>query len=55
VLAAIRDIQPGEEIAYDYALTEAGSHFTIAQCRCGTALCRGKITGDDWKLPQLQV
>jgi hypothetical protein len=23
-------------------------------CHCGSARCRGKVSGEDWKLPELQ-
>jgi hypothetical protein len=52
-MIAMRDIKKGEEICYDYALTEAHEHFQI-NCLCGRALCRKNVTGNDWKLPQLQ-
>ncbi|ELR24098.1 SET family protein [Acanthamoeba castellanii str. Neff] len=52
-LVALRDIKKGEEIAYDYALTECHEAFRL-NCRCGTSKCRGTVTGDDWKLPELQ-
>jgi hypothetical protein len=35
-LVALRDIKKGEEIAYDYALTECHSEFKL-NCRCGTS------------------
>jgi SET domain-containing protein len=35
-LVAMRDIKKGEEIAYDYALTECHEAFRL-NCRCGTA------------------
>lgn len=35
-LVAMRDIKQGEEIAYDYALTECHPEFRL-NCRCGTA------------------
>jgi SET domain-containing protein len=55
LLVAKRDIKKGEEICYDYALTESDPDWILApQCLCGKALCRGKVTGNDWKLPQLQ-
>jgi SET domain-containing protein len=33
---ALRDIKKGEEIAYDYALTECHEAFRL-NCRCGTS------------------
>jgi hypothetical protein len=51
---AFRDIQAGEEITTDYAYCEASPSYLLEPCRCGTALCRGRVTGNDWKLPELQ-
>lgn len=54
-VSARRDIQPGEEITADYALWVAYPNYvTIPRCRCGTRLCRGTITGDDWQWKDLQ-
>jgi hypothetical protein len=55
LLVAMRDIKKGEEIYYDYALTENHPDFAFPKCLCGKANCRGRITGNDWKLPELQV
>ncbi len=54
VLVAGRDISVGEELVYDYATTD-GSDYDEFECACGTASCRGKITGHDWMLPELQI
>ncbi len=57
VLVAMKDIQPGEEITYDYAMTDANRHHvtcTEMECFCGTDTCRHVITGDDWKNEDLQ-
>jgi SET domain-containing protein len=51
---AWRDIRAGEEITTDYAYGEAGPNYLLEPCRCGTALCRGRLTGNDWRLPELQ-
>lgn len=44
---AIRDIEPGEELAYDYAYVLNERHSPAAKrrypCRCGAANCRGTI------------
>jgi len=53
LLVALKDIKSGEEIAYDYALTESDPEFLL-NCRCGKAKCRGKITGLDYKKKELQ-
>ncbi len=52
-LVAMRDIQPGEEICYDYAMSD-GSDYDEFDCQCGEAACRKRVTGSDWRLPQLQ-
>lgn len=48
-LRAIRDILPGEEIAFDYSTTLDEGDFTM-ECRCGCPSCRGTI-GDGRDLP----
>jgi 8-oxo-dGTP pyrophosphatase MutT (NUDIX family) len=52
-LAARRDLAPGEELTVDYATQTAEAGFVMA-CRCGSALCRGRVTGADWRRPELQ-
>jgi hypothetical protein len=54
VIVALRDIEVGETLAYDYAMSD-GSDYNEFECTCGTELCRGKITGNDWMLPELQL
>ncbi len=49
---AMRDIEPGEELCHDYAM-ERSDDYSL-DCRCGSDLCRGKVTGEDWKNPELQ-
>lgn len=51
-LVAMRDIMPGEEITYDYAMSD-GSSYDEFPCGCGAADCRGRVTGEDWKRPVL--
>lgn len=41
-LVALRDIAPGEEIAWDYSTTLADPAWQMP-CRCGAASCRGTI------------
>ncbi|HET6350390.1 MAG TPA: SET domain-containing protein [Candidatus Krumholzibacteria bacterium] len=53
VLVALRDIRMGEEICFDYA-TSDGSPYDEFECGCGSRVCRRHVTGDDWKLPELQ-
>jgi hypothetical protein len=52
-LVALRDIEPGEEICFDYAMTDA-SPYDEFDCECGAAQCRKHITGNDWMLPEVQ-
>ena len=51
-LVALRDIESGEELTFDYAMSD-GSPYDEFECHCRSAKCRGKVTGDDWKLPEL--
>ena len=44
---AMKDINPGEEITFDYAMRNYHVDHFPKQCRCGSAQCRGEITG--WK------
>jgi hypothetical protein len=53
VLVALRDIRAGEEVTFDYA-TSDGSSYDEFECGCGSRACRGRVTGDDWRLPELQ-
>jgi uncharacterized protein len=54
VLVAARDLRAGDTITYDYATTQ-GTDDDEFECSCGTAMCRGKVTGHDWMLPELQL
>ena len=51
-LVAMRDIEAGEEITYDYAMSD-GSSYDCFECRCGAESCRGRVGGDDWMLEEL--
>lgn len=52
-LVAIRDIQPGEEITYDYSLTIAPTSWSM-RCKCGARICR-KMLGDIRSVPKARV
>lgn len=52
LLVAIRPIAAGEEVSYDYAMSD-GSPYDEFECSCGAATCRGQITGNDWSRPEL--
>jgi hypothetical protein len=51
-LIAMRDIRPGEEVTYDYAMSD-GSPYDEFDCCCGAEQCRGRVTGEDWKRSEL--
>lgn len=53
LMAATRDIASGEEITYDYAMTDADFDYSF-KCVCQNKNCRGVITTCDWKKPNLQ-
>lgn len=56
-LVALRDLSPGEEITYDYAMTDVDNGDITCQemkCLCGTKSCRGIVTGRDWLDSDLQ-
>lgn len=51
-LVAMRDIEVGEELNFDYAMCD-GSVYDEFDCYCGASNCRGRVTGNDWKNPEL--
>ncbi|MEW6402925.1 MAG: SET domain-containing protein-lysine N-methyltransferase [Chloroflexota bacterium] len=53
-LIAMRAIEPGEEIHFDYAMCD-GTPYDEFDCVCGAPNCRGKVSGDDWKRKDLWV
>jgi hypothetical protein len=52
-LVALRHIAAGEEICYDYAMTD-GSPYDEFQCFCLEPTCRHHVTGNDWQILELQ-
>ncbi len=50
---AMRDIPTGAELTIDYAMIDGDPSERMA-CACGATECRKIITGDDWRLPELQ-
>ena len=49
----VRDLlTAGEEVTIDYAMCD-GSPYDEFDCACGSACCRGRVTGDDWRNPLL--
>ena len=51
-IVAMRRIAPGEEICFDYAMAD-GCGYDEFDCHCGSGLCRGRVTGSDWRRPDL--
>jgi hypothetical protein len=49
-----RAIAAGEELTIDYATHTLSPGWRMA-CRCGRPLCRGVITGNDWRRAGLQL
>ncbi|MBI4088917.1 SET domain-containing protein-lysine N-methyltransferase [Candidatus Kaiserbacteria bacterium] len=50
-----RDITPGEELTIDYAMLVIDDEWVMQElCKCGSTLCRHKITGLDWQRKDLQ-
>jgi hypothetical protein len=52
-LVALRDILPGQPVTMDYATCTSMDQYRLV-CRCGSPNCRGVVTGEDWKLPDLR-
>jgi SET domain-containing protein len=50
---AMRDIRAGEELTHDWATTDDDDYSV--KCKCGSANCRGTLTGKDWQRPELQA
>jgi len=54
-LVTMRDIEAGEMICYDYAMSETDPEaFPEFECECGSQYCRGRIKPTDYQLPELQ-
>jgi hypothetical protein len=54
-LEALRDISIDEELTADYAMWETREEYTSSWiCKCGSSNCRGKVTGLDYILKDLQ-
>lgn len=54
-LVARRHIDAGEELTADYVFwKEDETSVSSFACHCGSEACRQRITGKDWRLPELQ-
>jgi len=51
-LVAICDIDPREELTFDYAFCTTDSFWM--RCQCKSANCRGVVTGDGWQNKKFQ-
>jgi hypothetical protein len=47
-------VEEDEELTLDYVLQMTDPAWILSPCRCGSPHCRGKATGTDWRLPELQ-
>jgi hypothetical protein len=46
-------VEAGDELTFDYAMCDSDPYDEF-ECRCATTLCRRRVSGDDWRLPELQ-
>jgi len=53
LLVTMRDVAAGEELCFDYAMSDTDPYDEF-ECSCGTQRCRGRVTADDWRRPELQ-
>jgi hypothetical protein len=53
-LVARLPIAAGEEVTSDYGTSTGVADFAMV-CSCGSSLCRGVITGADWRRAELQA
>lgn len=51
-IVALDRIHPGDEVTIDYAMCD-GSPYDEFACACGSPCCRGRVTGEDWRRPDL--
>ncbi len=55
-LVARRDIAAGKELTVDYALFSAQPDWVMdLPCHCGSLACRRVVTGNDWRLKEVQM
>ncbi len=52
-LVARHDIQPGDEVTYDYSTADVDRSFEM-ECVCGSSRCRGTISNRDYLDPEWQ-
>lgn len=52
-LVARRNIQPGEEVTFDYSTSESLENPEMPECHCGSPHCRGRLDPLDYLNPEL--
>ena len=53
IIKTIKDVKEGEELTLDYGAFIYHGAKILDNCKCGSDMCRGTITGKDWKLHNL--
>lgn len=55
-IVAMKNIGVDEEVTMDYVLFWEADEEEVSEweCRCGSPLCRGRLTGKDWQDSELQ-
>jgi uncharacterized protein len=53
-IATRRTVGVGEELTIDYGTQSGAAGFSMA-CSCGSLICRGVVSSNDWRLPELQA
>ncbi len=54
-ITARREIDQDEELTIDYAVFVIDENYVIpGECKCGSNVCRHRITGKDWQRKDLQ-
>ena len=48
-----RDLAEDEEAVADYSTYTMSPDWSMV-CYCGSPVCRGVVSGDDWRVPELQ-
>ena len=52
IIVAMKDIEAGEELAWDYAFSQ--TIFEPFTCNCKTPTCRKTINPNDWQIKSIQ-
>ena len=54
LLVTMRDVEAGEELCFDYAMTDSDDYDEFDVLVRHRDRCRGVVTGADWKEPELR-